>query len=230
MLIGCSAGFLNVAEIKGTHHAMKSGMIAAESIFQEYETHGDIDGTNVFLYEKNLKESWVVSDLKKWRNFKLGFKKSLWFGLIHGFILNFTKGREPWTFKTSKRDNEYTKPKSEYKPIEYPKKDGKLTFDLLTNLARSGTDHDHDQPSHLKIKPELSHMAIKSYEVYGGPENYFCPAKVYEHVKDEKTGNVRLQINAQNCLHCKTCDIKTPKKYISWNVPEGGGGPKYPGL
>ena len=229
MLAGWSAGFLNVAEIKGTHHAMKSGMVAAESIFDELETTGDIEGKNISRYEQEISSSWVVKDLKKWRNFKLGFKKSLWFGLFHGFIVNITKGKEPWTFKVSKRDHEYTKPKENFNQIEYPKKDGKITFDLLTNLARSGTYHDHDQPSHLKVKDGMKDWPIKSYEIYGAPENNFCPAKVYETIEEE-SGEIRAQINAQNCIHCKTCSIKTPNEYIEWTVPEGGGGPKYPGM
>lgn len=230
MLTGCSAGFLNVAEIKGTHHAMKSGIVAAETIFDALEGGEDISGKELTDYEASMKDSWVVADLKKWRNFKLGFKKNLWFGLIHGFLLNFTQGREPWTLKTTKRDHEYTKSKDKYKPRDYPKKDNKLTFDILTNLQRSGTDHDHDQPSHLKIKEGMEDWVKKSYDIYGAPEDRFCPAKVYEHVKDEKTGEIKLQINAQNCVHCKTCDIKPPNNYIHWTVPEGGGGPKYPGM
>lgn len=231
MLTGCSAGFLNVAEIKGTHHAMKSGMEAAEAIIREHDKNEELSGVEISSYEDKMKKSWVFSDLKKWRNFKAGFKNSLWFGLIHGFIVNITQGREPWTFKVGdKRDHEFTEPKSKYKPREYPKKDGKLTFDLLSNLQRSGTDHDHDQPSHLKIKEGHEKWIVDSYEKYGAPEDRFCPAKVYEHIKDEETGEIRLQINAQNCVHCKTCDIKPPGNYIKWTVPEGGGGPKYPGM
>lgn len=231
MLTGCSAGFLNVAEIKGTHHAMKSGMVAAETIWNRIERDQEIEGQELSEFETSMQKTWAVKDLKKWRNFKLGFKNSLWFGLIHGFLLNFTQGREPWTFKSgNKRDHEYTEPKEKYKPRVYPKKDNKLTFDLLSNLARSGTDHDHDQPAHLKIKEGMEDWAQKSYDIYGAPEDRFCPAKVYEHIKDEETGEVRLQINAQNCVHCKTCDIKPPKNYIRWTVPEGSGGPKYPGI
>jgi electron-transferring-flavoprotein dehydrogenase len=191
MLTGCSAGFLNVAEIKGTHHAMKSGMVAAETIMNAWEEHDEkIEGKELDKYETTMNKSWAVADLKKWRNFKLGFKKSLWFGLIHGFILNFTQGREPWTFKIgNKRDHEYTEPKEKYQPREYPKKDGILTFDILSNLQRSGTDHDHDQPSHLKIKPGMEEWIKKSYEIYGAPEDRFCPAKVYEHIVNEETGN-----------------------------------------
>mmetsp|Transcript_33663 Transcript_33663/g.38734 ORF Transcript_33663/g.38734 Transcript_33663/m.38734 type:complete len:205 (+) Transcript_33663:1083-1697(+) len=204
MIAGCSAGFLNVAEIKGTHHAMKSGMIAAETIFSVFDKDEELAGKELVEYEQAVQDSWVMKDLKKWRNFKLGFKKSLWFGLIHGFILNFTQGKEPWTLRTTKRDHEYTQKKENFKPREYPKKDGKITFDLLSNLQRSGTNHDHDQPSHLKIKEGMEEWASKSYEIYAAPEDRFCPAKVYEHIKDEKTGEVKLQINAQNCVHCKT--------------------------
>lgn len=230
MLTGCSAGFLNVAEIKGTHYAMKSGIVAAETIFSEYEKENDLTGKELTEYEDTLKKSYVYGNLKKSRNFKLAFKNNIWFGLIHGFITNFTGGKEPWTLKTTKKDHEYTEPANKYKPRDYPKKDNKLTFDILTNLQRSGTDHDHDQPSHLKIKPEKKEWEQKSYEIYAAPEDRFCPAKVYEHIKDEETGEVKLQINAQNCVHCKTCDIKPPSNYIEWTVPEGGGGPKYPGM
>lgn len=198
MLTGCSAGFLNVSEVKGTHHAMKSGILAAESIIDEIQQGNDVSGIEISEYEKRVHNSWVMKDLQKWRNFKLGFKKSLWFGLIHGFLLNFTNGREPWTFRTKKVDHEYTQPKSNYKPREYPKKDGVLTFDLLTNLMRSGTDHEHDQPSHLKIREGKESWPSKSYDTYGAPEDRFCPAKVYEHIKDEETGKTKLQINAQN--------------------------------
>lgn len=230
MLTGCSAGFLNVAEIKGTHHAMKSGMLAAETIFKSIEKDEDISGKELTEYEDAVQKSSIISNLKQWRNFKLGFKKNLWIGLLHGFIVQFTQGKEPWTLKTTKRDHEYTEKKDKYKPREYPKKDGKLTFDLLSNLQKSGTDHDHDQPSHLKIKDGMEEWVSKSLEEYAAPEDRFCPAKVYEHIKNEETGEIKLQINAQNCVHCKTCDIKPPANYIRWTVPEGGGGPKYPGM
>ena len=227
MLAGWSAGFLNVAEIKGTHHSMKSGIIAADTILKEIEQGKDISKQELIEYEKSVHESSNVNELRKWRNLKLGFKNSLWLGMIHAFLLRFTKGREPWTLKLKNTDSESTGFKKDYKPKEYPKKDGKLTFDLLTNLVRTGTNHDHNQPSHLKIREGMEEWIEKSYEIYGAPEDRFCPAKVYEHILDEQTGKVKLHINSQNWIHCKTWDIKTPKNYIEWNVPQGGEGPKY---
>ena len=143
-----------------------------------------------------------------------------------------TKGKEPWTLAHRKRDSEFTEPKDKHQEIVYPKHDGVLTFDLLTNLTRSGTNHDHDQPSHLKIKPESVEIPSEiSWKQFAAPEQRFCPAKVYEYIEDDdKPGEAKLQINAQNCLHCKCCSIKMPKEYIDWNVPEGGGGPSYSGM
>jgi len=136
-----------------------------------------------------------------------------------------------WTFSSHGKDAAQTKPLSSYEPIEYEKPDGELTFDLLSNLQRSGTYHDDDQPSHLVVKDHLDHVPLDvSYPLYGGPESKFCPAKVYEYITDDDGQNPRLQINAQNCLHCKTCSIKTPEEYIKWTVPEGGGGPAYSGM
>lgn len=142
----------------------------------------------------------------------------------------FTKGKEPWTLPHTKKDSDYTESKDKHTPINYPKKDGKLTFDILTNLTRSGTNHDHDQPAHLKIKTDLTHVPDESFGIYGAPEERFCPAKVYEYVEDDATKAMKLQINAQNCLHCKCCSIKMPREYIDWNVPEGTGGPSYSGM
>jgi electron-transferring-flavoprotein dehydrogenase len=142
----------------------------------------------------------------------------------------FTKGKEPWTLAHKKKDCDTTLPKDQCKPIDYPKHDGVLTFDLLTNLTRSGTNHDHDQPAHLKIRADLAHVPATSYNKFGAPEERFCPAKVYEYVEDEASKELKLQINAQNCLHCKCCSIKMPEEYIDWNVPEGSGGPSYSGM
>lgn len=226
MLAGDSAGFLNVAKIKGAHNAMKSGMVAAESIYEQVAEGKDLESTELKNYETNIRKSWIMKELRESRNFKGGFDKGLWFGLLHGRVITSTKGREPWTLTHKVRDSATTQAKDNFKPIEYPKKDGKLTFDLLTNLARSGTNHDHDQPSHLRVKPGMEKVPVDtSLGVFAGPEQRFCPAKVYEYVPDEKTGSSKLQINAQNCLHCKCCSIKTPLEYIDWNVPEGAGGP-----
>lgn len=228
MLAGCSAGFLNVAKIKGSHNAMKTGMLAAEAV---YEAREDLEGKNLASYEKSVHDSWVAKELKESRNFKSGFEKGLWAGLAHGgLITHITKGREPWTFAHKKKDADTTLPKNMCKKIDYPKHDGKLTFDLLTNLQRSGTNHDHDQPAHLRVKPEHASVPDISFEKYGAPEERFCPAKVYEYVELEGHEKPVLQINAQNCLHCKCCSIKMPREYINWTVPEGGGGPSYSGM
>lgn len=185
MLAGCSAGFLNVAKIKGTHNAMKTGMLAADAIF---EAHENLDGQELTNYEKSVRDSWVAKELHESRNFKGGFEKGLYAGLIHGFITSFaTKGKEPWTFAHRTPDSQTTLPKSNCKPIQYPKHDGVLTFDLLTNLQRSGTSHDHDQPAHLKIKQDKQDAPQLSYSKYGAPEERFCPAKVYEYIVDEST-------------------------------------------
>jgi len=154
-LAGCSAGFMNVAQIKASHNAMKTGMIAAETIFDQVKEGGldSLQGANLKDYEGRVLDSWVGTDLKKWRNFKQGFEKGLWFGLAHGALVSLTQGKEPWTLTHSKLDSKYTADKSSKKaqPIDYPKPDGKITFDLLSNLQRSGTMHDDDQPSHLKV-------------------------------------------------------------------------------
>jgi electron-transferring-flavoprotein dehydrogenase len=151
MLAGDSAGFLNVAKIKGSHNAIKTGMLAAESIYEHVTQGADLDSSELHEYEKNVRNSWVVKEMKESRNFKGGFDKGLWFGLAHGAIISATKGKEPWTLKHKIRDSETTQAKDQFAPINYPKHDGKLTFDLLTNLTRSGTNHEHDQPSHLKV-------------------------------------------------------------------------------
>ena len=181
-------------------------------------------------YQDRYKKSWVHDELFTSRNFKGGFEKGLYRGLVHGGFTQFiSKGGEPWTFAHKKRDSEYTETKDKHKEILYPKHDGKLTFDLLTNLQRSGTNHDHDQPAHLRIKSGMEGAPEVSFKKFAGPEQRFCPAKVYEYIEDNK-GEAKLQINAQNCLHCKCCSIKMPQEYINWTVPEGSGGPSYSGM
>ena len=213
MLAGCSAGFLNIAKIKGSHNAMKTGMLAAEAIYEDFKKNdSELSGAELTNYETNVRSSWVAEEMKATRNFKGGFDKGLWAGLVHGgLITHITKGREPWTFAHRKRDSETTETKDKHTEIVYPKPDGKLTFDLLTNLQRSGTNHDHDQPSHLVVKEGLETVPSElSFSKYAGPEQRFCPAKVYEYVDDEASNSKKLQINAQNCLHCKCCSIKMP--------------------
>ena len=234
MLAGCGAGFLNVAKIKGSHNAMKTGMMAAEEIFKVHQNEEtELEKADISSFQNAYKDSWVHDELFTSRNFKSGFDKGLYRGLVHGGLTQLlTKGKEPWTLPHKTPDSETTEPKANHKEIVYPKHDGKLTFDLLTNLTRSGTNHDHDQPSHLKIKAGSDDIPSEiSWKTYGAPEQRFCPAKVYEYIEDEeKPGEAKLQINAQNCLHCKCCSIKMPKEYIDWNVPEGSGGPSYSGM
>lgn len=224
MLIGCSAGFLNTAKVKGTHNAMKTGMMAAEAISEGLD-RGEIQGKELWSYYTKYRKSWVWDELYEVRDFRQGFFTNLYLGSARAFLNNKLLKGQRWSFGLSQKgevhpDHECTGYATDYKPIEYPKPDGKLTFDLLTNLARTNTNHESDQPIHLKIKPgKESFPKEVSLKLYAGPEQRFCPAGVYEFI------NGNLQINAQNCIHCKTCDIKTPGNYIDWTVPEGGGGP-----
>lgn len=225
VIVGCSAGFLNLPKIKGTHTAMKSGMIAAE-ILTESIRNGNTEKDPI-EYESAVRSSWIGEELHRVRNVKPAFKLG---GLVGGLTFTGTfyslfKGREPFTLQWSARDCDATLPVSKSKVIEYAKPDGKLTFDLLDNLVRTGVKHDHDQPSHLKIKPEKQVQAENSFPVFGGPESRFCPANVYEYPEGSSKNGV--QINAQNCIHCKSCSIKTSDEFIEWTVPEGGGGPQY---
>ena len=244
LITGCSAGFINVPKVKGSHYAMKSGILAAESIYrgliddkkdinyseienEEFETELFPNGLELAGYESNIRDSWIMSDLKQVRNVKPSFKYGVFAGMLHSAITTVvTKGNEPWTLgHGNKSCAEYTKPKAECKEIKYDKPDNVLTFDILTNVSRTGTYHDDNEPSHLKIKPGLENVAKhESWEVFGGPESRFCPAKVYEYIENEE-GKMELVINSQNCIHCKTCSIKTPKEFIKWTVPQGGGGP-----
>lgn len=230
MLAGCSAGFLNVPKIKGSHTAMKTGTLAGECAADA--VLGGFEGPEVTKYEEAVRSSWVWEELSRVRNFKPAWSLGMIPGLGYGgMTLMLSRGKEPWTFRWSKKDCEYTKPAKECEKIEYPKPDGVYSFDLLENLARSGVNHEHDQPAHLKVKEESQHVPLEvSLPTYDGPEGSFCPAKVYEYVPDEADGRMKLQINAQNCVHCKCCSIKTPQEFINWTVPEGGGGPQYPAM
>lgn len=227
-LIGCAAGFLNVPKIKGSHTAMKTGMLAGEAVFEHIQGETGVEalvGADLVDFEAKVKKSWVWEELETVRNIHPSFKYAglPGFALYSGLDLFLLKGNCPWTFYNSKQDHEKTKPIADCTPITYPKPDGVISFDLLTNLQRSGTYHDDDQPPHLKIKPGMEGKPTQlSMPKFGGPEQFFCPAKVYEY--NDKN---ELIINAQNCLHCKTCDIKTPDNYIQWTVPEGTGGPNY---
>jgi len=225
MLAGCNAGFLNVPKIKGSHTAMKTGMLAgaaaAEGLLSEECP------VEITKYESDVKSSWVWEELSKVRNFKPAWGAGMIPGLAAGGASLLIRGKEPWSFKWSKKDSDYTRPAADCKKIEYPKPDGVISFEILDNLIRSGVNHEHDQPAHLKVKDDKSSVPLEvSLPKFDGPEGRFCPAKVYEYVSDED-GNPRLQINAQNCVHCKCCSIKTPQEFINWTVPEGAGGPQY---
>ncbi|KMT15794.1 hypothetical protein BVRB_3g057690 isoform B [Beta vulgaris subsp. vulgaris] len=220
-IIGCSAGFLNVPKIKGTHTAMKSGMLAAESAFDLLH-----EGLKMERYWDMLQTSWIWEELYEARNYRPAFE----YGLVPGLALSalehyILKGRSPWTLKHGKPDHEATDVANLHSPIHYPKPDGVVSFDVPTSLYRSNTNHDHDQPAHLRLKDPLVPEQVNLPE-YAGPESRYCPARVYEYLPDD-VGDMKLQINAQNCLHCKACDIKDPKQNIEWTVPEGGGGPGY---
>lgn len=224
-IIGCSAGFLNVPKIKGTHTAMKSGMLAAEGAFKglEFEKQHRVVG-----YEVALKKSWVTKELYKVRNIRPGFKWGLIPGLVNAAWESYiTRGRSPWTLSHRAEDHHGTDPAGKHSKIEYPDHDGKVSFDILTSVALSGTNHDHHERCHLVLKDNEVPIDVNK-KIYDGPESRYCPAKVYEYIEDDKSkGGMRLQINAQNCLHCKACDIKDPAQNIEWTTPEGGGGPKY---
>jgi electron-transferring-flavoprotein dehydrogenase len=230
MLAGCSAGFLNVPKIKGSHTAMKTGMLAGEAAADALLAQSeDTSPMEITKYEADVKSSWVWEELEAVRNFKPAWHAGMWPGLSYGGLtMMVTRGKEPWTFRWKKRDSEFTKPAEECTKIEYPKPDGVYSFEILENLIKSGVNHEHDQPAHLKVKQEKASVPLEvSLEKYAGPEGRFCPAKVYEYVPDESGDGMKLQINAQNCVHCKCCSIKTPEEFIKWTVPEGGGGPQY---
>jgi len=226
-LIGCSAGFVNLPRIKGSHNAMKVGMLGAESAFaavtagRSHDTLSDLDGA--------WRKSWVYEDLYKVRNVKPGLKWGMWLGSVHGGLHMWLNdlglgALVPWTLRHGKPDNASLMPASQAPRIDYPKYDGVLTFDKLSSVFVSNTNHEEDQPIHLQLRDPAIPVNVNLAE-YDGPEARYCPAGVYEFVADG--AGKRLQINAQNCVHCKTCDIKDPRQNIHWVTPEGGGGPNY---
>ena len=226
-LVGCEAGYLNVSRIKGSHAAIKTGMLAAEAAFDAVQAGRQHD--ELTAYPEAFEKSWLHAELKKARNFKAWFKKGLGVAtLMNGIEQWLLKGNIPWTLRRTKPDHLYLKPASECKPIVYPKPDGKLTFDRLSSVFISNTNHEEQQPAHLTLKDATVPVNI-NLEKFAGPESRYCPAGVYEFVGTED-GKQRLQINAQNCVHCKTCDIKDPTQNIVWVTPEGGGGPNYVGM
>ena len=219
----------------GTHTAMKSGMLAAENVYEvlcsnQEEAPGYVEDGSLYSleavdYQTSIENSWVWEELTECRNVKPAFEKGLYYGTVAaGVISHVTKGKETFTWEHGHVDSATTGKAADHSEIIYPKPDGKISFDLLSNLARSGTNHE-DQPAHLRIKPNMEKNIQESYQLYGGPEQRFCPAKVYEYNLDGP--EPELIINAQNCVHCKCCSIKMPSEYIDWTVPEGGGGPAY---
>ena len=224
-LIGDTAGFLNVPKIKGTHTAMKSGMVAAEAAFAALAGGGE--RPELGAYPELLRRSWLWDELYQVRNIRPSFHWGLWPAMAYSALDTYVlRGRAPWTLK-HKADHAALRPKAECAPIAYPRPDGKLTFDRLSSVFLSNTNHEEDQPAHLKLRDPAKAEQV-NLKIYGGPEQHYCPAGVYEYV-DNGSGGQRLQINAQNCVHCKTCDIKDPTQNIDWVTPEGGGGPNYIG-
>jgi electron-transferring-flavoprotein dehydrogenase len=223
-LVGCDAGFLNASRIKGSHAAIKTGMLAAEAAFEALGAgrgHDELRG-----YADAFSESWLHDELYRARNFKPAMSKGLWLGTaLVGIDQVLFRGRAPFTLHSRQPDHAYLKPADQCEPINYPKPDGKLSFDRLSSVFIASTNHEENQPSHLTLKDASVPVALNLAR-FAGPEARYCPAGVYEYVKDEHNAD-RLQINAQNCVHCKTCDIKDPTQNIVWVTPEGGGGPNY---
>lgn len=227
LLLGDAAGFLNASRIKGSHCAIKSGALAAETCFKAIAAGRARDELSEF--PQAFEQSWLHEELHRARNFKPWMSKGLYWGsLMFGIDQIALRGKAPWTLHHSGFDHVKLKKAADCKPIEYPKHDGVYSFDRLSSVFLSNTNHEEDQPCHLHLKdatvPVKTNLAL-----YDAPEQRYCPAGVYEIVRDE-SGDPRLQINAQNCVHCKTCDIKDPTQNIVWVTPEGGGGPNYSGM
>ncbi|TIB67279.1 hypothetical protein E3P77_01700 [Wallemia ichthyophaga] len=241
-LIGCSAGFVNVPKIKGVHNAMKSGMLAAETVHESISNEKDQEvefqpaSVDMAGYEDKVKNSWIWKELHEVRNIRPSFHSVL--GNLGGLIYSgidslLLKGRTPWTFHHPGPDYAQTRPKHDYKPIEYPNPDGKISFDILTSVSRTSTNHEEDEPSHLKLTTSPKYHTAQNVGVYGGLLGRACPAAVYEYRDTAEDGGEedalghKFVINSQNCIHCKLCSIKTPTQDITWTTPQGGGGPKY---
>lgn len=227
LLIGCSAGFVNVAKIKGNHTAMKSGMLAAEAVHKALSSDNS-SGQTIDGYQTSMQASWLDEELYRARNLRPSFRHGRLKGLAYSALDQLVlRGNAPWTLHNHV-DHLSLKPRNEVEAIVYPKPDNALTFSKSTQLYLSGTNHNHDQPSHLQLNDADIENSVNIAK-YGAPETHYCPAGVYELVDDERGGK-RLQINFQNCLHCKTCDIKDPTQNITWTAPEGGDGPNYQGM
>ena len=226
LLIGDTAGFLNVPKIKGTHLAMKSGMTAAEALFEALR---DDAASEVTAYPEKLRKTWLWDELYRVRNIRPAFYRGLLAGVLYAGIDQYIfRGKAPWTFRVH-ADHDRLGKASDYPTIDYPKPDGVITFDKLSSVYISGTNHEENQPSHLTLRDASVPIAV-NLALYDAPEQRYCPAGVYEIVRDADGSNPRLQINAQNCVHCKTCDIKDPTQNINWVVPQGGEGPNYPNM
>jgi len=226
VLIGDEAGFLNASRIKGSHCAIKSGMLAAEAACAALKAGRAQD--ELKEYPQAFRSSWLYDELHRARNFKPWMSKGLYLGsAMVGVDQVLFRGKAPWTLRHEHADHESLKPKDGFAPLRYPKPDGVLTFDRLSSVFVSNTNHNEDQPPHLTLKDAAVPVRVNLAQ-YAGPESRYCPAQVYEFV--ESDGGPRLQINAQNCVHCKTCDIKDPTQNIVWVAPEGGGGPNYPNM
>ncbi|MBX3608051.1 MAG: electron transfer flavoprotein-ubiquinone oxidoreductase [Piscinibacter sp.] len=230
-LVGCEAGFLNASRIKGSHAAIKTGMLAAEAAFAaigQGRAHDELTA-----YPQAFEQSWLHAELKKSKNFKQWFKKGLWIATVMNGIEQWLLPKlgfkaPPWTLRHSTPDHACLEPAKQHEKIAYPKPDGVLTFDRLSSVFLSSTHHDENQPAHLTLKDAAIPVEV-NFSIYAGPEARYCPAGVYEFVGTEQ-GQPRLQINAANCVHCKTCDIKDPTQNIVWVAPQGGGGPGYAGM
>jgi electron-transferring-flavoprotein dehydrogenase len=225
MLVGDTAGFLNVPKIKGIHTAMKSGMTAAEAVYDALAQEGTQE---VKSYAENVRKTWIWDELYRVRNIRPSFHWGFWAGLVYSALDTFVfLGKAPWTLHNHD-DHSALKKAADYQPIDYPKPDGKISFDKLGSLFISNVNHEENQRCHLTLKDAAVPVNV-NLALYAGPEQRYCPAGVYEFVKNDD-GSDRLQINAANCVHCKTCDIKDPTQNINWVVPEGGGGPNYPNM
>jgi electron-transferring-flavoprotein dehydrogenase len=226
VLVGDDAGFLNAARIKGSHAAIKSGMLAAEAAFEAL--CAGRSGDELAAYPAAFEASWLRDELHRARNFKPFMAKGLYSGaLMVGIDQIVFRGKAPWTLAHAHADHQTLRPKADFAPIAYPKPDGVLTFDRLSSVFVSNTNHEEDQPAHLTLKDPAIPITV-NLKVYDAPETRYCPAGVYEIVTEGAAP--RLQINAHNCVHCKTCDIKDPTQNIVWVAPEGGGGPNYPNM
>ncbi|OEY69802.1 electron transfer flavoprotein-ubiquinone oxidoreductase [Rheinheimera salexigens] len=230
MLVGCDAGTLNFAKIKGNHTAMKSGMLAAETLFAQLQIEGELGGKDLTQFADAIKDSWLYDELYSSRNFGPAMHKfgTFWGGAFNTIEQNWFGGKLPFTLKDNSLDHAQMKPCSESADITYPKPDNVISFDRLSSVYLSNTNHEEVQPCHLKLKDSSIPISV-NLPLYNEPAQRYCPAGVYEVITDEND-QPQFQINAQNCIHCKTCDIKDPSQNITWVTPEGGGGPNYPNM